>query len=73
MSPRIGCAHGVLVGCGQGRKPAETEMERNMRRLEAMLETMESKKQLSNSDDSNEEAVSESSRKKKKTLKKSKF
>ena len=62
ISPRRGHAHGVPVGCGRGRQPAETEMERNMRRMEVRLEAMERKKQLSNSDDSNEEVESKSSK-----------
>ena len=60
MSARRGRTHGVVVGGGRGRQLAETKMERNMRRMEARLEAMEIKKQLSNSDESNEEVESES-------------
>ena len=61
MSSRRGRAHGVPIGCGRGRQPAETEMERNMRRMEERLKAMERKKHSYNSDDSDEEAEFESS------------
>ena len=54
-------AHGVLVGCGRGRQPAETKMERNMRILEERLEAVERKNYSDNSGDSDEEAEFESS------------
>ena len=62
MSPRRGCIHGVPLGRGRGRQPAETEMERNMRILKERLEAMERKKHSDNSDDSDEEAKSKSSK-----------
>ena len=54
MPPRRGCTHGVPVGHRRGTQPTEIEMERNMRIMEARLESIERKNQLSNSDDSNE-------------------
>ena len=55
MLPRRGHIHGVPVGHGRGRKPAEIEMERNMRIMEEMLEAMERKNHSKNSDNSDEE------------------
>ena len=43
MSSRRGHAHGVPVGRGRGRQPAEIEIERKMRRMEERLEAMERK------------------------------
>ena len=60
MSLRRGHADGVPIGRGRGIQPAETEMERNMRRMEERLESMERKNHSNNSDDSDEEAKSES-------------
>ena len=60
MSLRRGHTDGVPIGCGRGIQPAETEMERNMRRMEEILEAMERKDHSNNSDDSNEEAEFES-------------
>ena len=61
MPPRRGRAHGIPVGHRRGRQPAETKMERNMRRMEERLEAMERNNHSNNSDDSDEEAKSESS------------
>ena len=61
MTPRRGHIHGVPVGCGRGRQPAEIEMERNIRILEERLEAMERKNHSNNSDGNDEEAESKSS------------
>ena len=58
MPPRRGCTHGVPIGCGRGRQPIETKMERNMRILEERLEAMERKNHSDNSNDSDEETES---------------
>ena len=58
MPPRRGRAHGVFVGCGRGRQPIETDMQRDIRRLEERLEDMERKKPSQNLDNSDEEEES---------------
>ena len=58
MPPRRGRAHGVLVGRGRERQPAEIDVERDMRRLEERLEAMERKNHSKNLDNSDEEEES---------------
>ena len=58
MSLKRGQAHGVLVGLGRGRQPTETEVHREMRRLEERLEAMERKTHSENLVNSDEEEES---------------
>ena len=58
MPPIWGRATGVPVGRGWGRQPTETNMQRDMRRLEERLESMERKNHSENSDNSDEEEES---------------
>ena len=58
MPPIWGRATGVPVGRDWGRQPTETNMHRDMRRLEEILEAMEIKKHSDNSYNSDEEEES---------------
>ena len=55
MPPRRGCIHEVPIGCGWGRQPTKTDVEKYRRRLEEMLESMERKNHSYNLDDNDEE------------------
>ena len=55
---KIGQAHHVPIGRARERKPVDTDMQRDMRRYEEILEAMERRKHSDNLDDSDEEAES---------------